>query len=272
MHAFALAADAGLSPISIKAEPSGLAVSGGTLFVADGGGGAVLRLVKRQQTRVAAIASGGAVTADRLGGIAAGDDGSVFVSRLGPRANAVFQISPTGNVTPLPRLDADLWRHGLAFDPDDRVLYATQFARSGSSTHSGSILEIDITDGHSTVIAGGFTRPIGVAKVGSSLVVLDADKRAAFRVDLRSGRAIQTVSLTGELARPDAICADDNRVLVSCFDEAARTGIVKRVTLAGHVTEVARGPWEPRGIATDGEKIYVAARGANRVLVFDARR
>jgi len=59
-------------------------------------------------------------------------------------------------------------------------------------------------------------------------------------------------------------------VLVTAYDDDTRCGSVHRIWLDGRRTAVlARGPWEPRGIATDGARIFVAARRAGRVLVFD---
>jgi hypothetical protein len=43
---------------------------------------------------------------------------------------------------------------------------------------------------------------------------------------------------------------------------------VQRVWLDGRTQLVAHGDWEPRGIATDGERVFVASRRGGRILVF----
>ena len=63
-------------------------------------------------------------------------------------------------------------------------------------------------------------------------------------------------------------CGSDS-VLVTTFDDITRTGCVRQLWPDGLSRVVARGPWEPRGIATDGDRVYVAARRAGRVLVFE---
>ncbi len=126
---------------------------------------------------------------------------------------------------------------------------------SGSYLASGAV----------ATLAKDFTKPVGVAKLGNMLVVTDARERAGLLIDLASG----TRTASRDLDRPDTVTACGDSVLVTTYDEASRTGCVRQLWPSGRARIVARGGWEPRGIATDGELVYVAARRAGRVLVFE---
>lgn len=248
------------APLLQSVDPSGLAVERQTLYVADGG--AILAVADRRQTTLATIDT------NRIGGIAVTPEGTVYATRLGHgRAGGVFEVA-NGNVRALPRLAPERWRSGIAYDADAELLYTTEFTKTINGPCNGSIVEIDVTDGHASTIADGFVKPTGVVRLGDWMLVTDPHQRSVFRVKMRWGRAISTSLLAGGGDRPDAICvASPDSVFVSYFDEATRTGTVREIWLDGRVRQVTRGDFEARSIATDGARIYVAARRA--VLMFD---
>jgi hypothetical protein len=43
---------------------------------------------------------------------------------------------------------------------------------------------------------------------------------------------------------------------------------VRRLWLDGHSRAIAEGAWEPRGVATDGERVFVATRRSGAILAF----
>ena len=256
------------APSPVCTDLYGVTLCNGLLYVTDRYSGAVVRMAGATQLPVATIDAAGILAPDRIGGIASSPDGTLYVARLGHgQSGAIFRIAPDGDVEPLPRLPARFVRHGVAYDAGEHVLYTTQFMAGRRGAFDGSIVAIDLASGHPSTILDGFLRPTGIAKLGDVLVVADARQRAVFRVDLVAGRAVFRLQLAGDIDRPDSVCAcGDDSVLVTTYDDNAQLGAVRRLSLDGKRSAVlARGPWEPRGIATDGARMYVAT---NRVLVF----
>lgn len=273
MHnALAFAADDDLQPILVRADPDGVAYDRptDTLFVADGYSGAVLRIEGQRQRRIATIDSGGALGTNRIGGLAITPSGTVFVTRLGyGEAGTIFRIEPDRQPEALERLPRAFWRLGVTYDAAEHALYATQYLTSKFGAHGGEIVRIDLVTGEPSTILDGFLRPIGIAKLGQTLVVADARQRAVFRVDLVAGRAVRRLQLVGDIGRPDSVCAcSSDSVLVTAFDEETQRGSVRRLWLDGRTRGIASGPWEPRGVATDGQRVFVSAHRGGQVLVF----
>lgn len=263
-----------LQPILLRADPSCLAFDQQTqaLFVADAYSGAIIRVDHQAgtvaQRRVATIDSGGVVATNRIGGVALAPDGTLFVSRIGyGQSGAIFRAAPGGPPEALARLPARPWRGGIVF-ADDR-LYATQYVRSSSGPFDGALVEVDPATGSTSMLMDGFLHPVGIAKVGPTLVVTDARQRAVFRVGLAAGRAVLRLQLAADLDRPDSICpCGDDSVLVTSYDDVRCRGTVRRIWLDGHVRVIAHGSWEPRGVATDGERVFVAVRRTGSVMTF----
>jgi sugar lactone lactonase YvrE len=256
-------------PILVRADPSSLLFDRCTqaLYVADAYAGAVIRVVGETQRRLATIDSGGVIATNRIGGIALAPDGTVFASRIGyGQAGAIVRITD-GHATPLPKLPARPWRGDVVF-ADDR-LYATQYLRSSSGPFEGSIVEVDPVTGACSQVIDGFLHPTGLVKLGSILVVADARQRAVFRVTVSGGRGVLRLQLAGDVDRPESLCAvDADSVLVTTFDDHTGRGAVRRIWLDGRIKTIAYGPWEPRGVATDGDRVFVATRRTGHVLVF----
>jgi sugar lactone lactonase YvrE len=245
------------SAIYLDADPNGLAIANGVLYVADGETGTIMRA---DSTPLAVIDSGGIEIGNRIGGLAAAPDGALYVTRLGyGSAGAIFRINPDGSTIELD-LPTEPWRLGIACR--GRAVYSTQFYKNDDGPCDGSIIRI--ADGRISTIARGFGKPVGLAWVGDSLLVTDAKQRGVFSVDGR--RYVR--ALAAPDARPDSICAlDRDSALVTTYDAEFKRGAVLRVWLDGRSREIAHGTWEPRGIATDGELAFVSVRRGGRVLV-----
>jgi DNA-binding beta-propeller fold protein YncE len=275
--------------IAVRADPTGLAVdrTTGALLVADGTTGAILRIdegvAQRRITTIAHLAQSRAVhtsasralapsraIAPLVGGIAITPFGTVFATHAGGISDgSIARIDPDGHVETIDRLARDAWRLGVTYDVREHALYATQFYTSRFGAHDGSIIAIDLVSGEPSTILDGFGKPIGIAKLGDTLVVADARQRAVYRVDLRAGRAIHRLQLVGDLGRPDSVCAcTADSVLVSSFDPELGRGAVRRLWLDGRTRGIGSGPWDPSGVATDGERVFVGVRRSNKVLVF----
>jgi DNA-binding beta-propeller fold protein YncE len=259
-----------LHAIHVPADPNGLAYdrNDDTLYIADGDRGAVLAIEQGRRRRVATIDSAGIVANNRLGGIAVAPDGTLYVARLGHgHAGAIFRIE-NGAVTELAHLSPRAWRLGVAYDAAEHALYATEFHKVVTGPCDGAVVRIDLVTGDTAAVIDGFQKPVGVAKLGSTLVVTDARQRAVYRVELAGGRAVLCSQLATDLDRPDSIAACDlDSVLVTTYDPETRVGSVRQIWLDGLTRTIARGDWEPRGIATDGERAFVSVRGRGRVLV-----
>lgn len=270
--AMAHGVDEEVATLYVRADPNGLAYDrrADALYVADTRGGAVVRVDRDQHRRIARIDRGGVVTGNRLGGLAAAADGTLYVTRLGAgRAGAIFRVERDGQVTELPELAPKFWRLGVSYDAEEHALYTTQYLKSTSGPFDGSIVRVDLDGGRVTSVIDGFVKPVGVAKLGSTLVVTDARLRAVFRVELVNGVAFSRTRLARDVDRPDSVCAcDPYSVLVTSFDETTRRGSVRQLWLDGRTRVVASGAWEPRGVTSDGERVFVAARRTGRILVF----
>ena len=259
------------APIAVRGDPNGLAYAAGILYVADGYSGAILRIEGRHQQRIATIDAAGVVAASRIGGVAATPHGTLYVARIGHgHSGGIFRVQPDGDLEELDKLPTRYWRQGVAYDVGEHALYTTQFMSGKRGAFDGSIVAVDLVSGEPSTVIDGFLKPTGIAKLGNVLVVADARQRAVFRVDLIAGRAAFRLQLSADVDRPDSVCAcGDDSVLVTTYDEDTRLGAVHRLWLDGKRSAVlARGPWEPRGIATDGSRVFVASHRAGRVLVF----
>jgi sugar lactone lactonase YvrE len=263
-----------LEPILLRADPSCLAFDQRTdaLYVADAYSGAIIEVDHRvgRQRRIATIDSGGVIATNRIGGLALAEDGALYVSRVGcGQAGAVFRVVPGHEPEPLAAIHPRPWRGGLA--TTHGTLYTTQFMRSSSGPFDGALVAIDLATGACSTLLDGFLFPTGVVALGANLVVADARHRAVFLVELAGGLAVSRLQLAADLDRPDAIapCGEDS-VLVTSYDEARSRGTVRRIYLDGHTPTrvIAEGAWEPRGVATDGERVFVATRRTGAVLAF----
>jgi hypothetical protein len=260
-------------PILLRADPSCLVYDRyrDALLVADAYSGAIIQIDGDRQRRIATIGSGGVVGTNRIGGLAITPYGTLFASRLGDgQAGAIFRVEPDGRVEALEQLPPRWWRGGLTYDANEHRLYSTQFMRSRSGPFDGAIVEIDLVTGASSIVADGFLHPIGIVKLGSTLVVTDARQRAVVLVEHVAGRGALRSPLADGIDRPDSICTCGlDSVLVTTFDDVTQRGTVRRIWLDGRMRVIAEGSWEPRGVATDGERVFVATRRAGRVVVYN---
>lgn len=257
--------------IDVPADPNGLAYDRDrdALYVTDGETGAVLAIEHGRHRKLATIESGGVVASNRLGGVAIAPGGILYVVRLGHgHAGAIFRVD--GNaVTALPHLSPTAWRLGVVYDEAEHALYATQYDKQVTGPQDGSIVRIDLATERVEPAVEGLCKPVGVAKLGQTLVITDGKRRTVHRAELVGGRAVSCELLASGIDRPDSIaaCGPDS-VVVSTFDADTRVGGVQRIWLDGRTQSIAHGDWEPRGVATDGECVFVAARRGGCVMVF----
>ena len=250
-----------LRPIHVGADPCGVAFDPNSeaLFVADAYSGAIVRVDGDRQRRIATL-PGSAIGVDRISAIAVTTYGTVFAAGQG---GAILRIEPEGQVELLDGLIRGFSRSGLAYDAKEHALYATQ----SLGNREGSVISIDLVSGMPSTIIDGFLKPVGIAKVGPALVVADARTRAVFRIELVAGRAVHRYQLAADLGRPESVCAfGRDSVLVTSYDDEQQRGHVRRIWLDGRSRALASGAWEPRGIATDGERAFIAIRRGGRVM------
>jgi sugar lactone lactonase YvrE len=256
--------------IVVRAEPNGLAFDRDreALYVADAKSAAVIRIEGRRHTRIASLPPNTILGSNHLAGLTVTPYGTIYAARLGyGRTGAVLQIEPDGDCVALPRLPARFWRVGVAYDGLRHRIYSTQFLKSASGPFEGSVIAIDLATGDVTTVVEDLLKPVGVAAFGHVMVVSDARMKVVLRLDLVEGRAVSRSVLADGL-RPDAICAVDARsLLVTSYDDVAHEGALDRLWLDGRRERIASGPWQPRGVATDGERAYVSAKRGGRVLV-----
>jgi hypothetical protein len=260
-----------LRPIFVRADPNGLAFDhhAHALYIADSYTGAIICAEGDQQRRIATIDSGGAI-GERIGGLAITPYGTLFVTRIGQGgAGAIFRVELDGQVEEVGRLPAVYHRIGVTYDAREHALYTTQFRSGANGACDGSVVMIDLVTQDASTVLDGFAKPVGIVKLGPTLVVADARQRAVFRIELVSGRAVLRLQLAGNIDRPDSLCAFGlDSVLVTTYDEQAKRGAVRRLWLDGRAWTIASGPWEPRGIATDGERAFVAMKRGGQVMTF----
>jgi sugar lactone lactonase YvrE len=251
--------------IAVPAEPNGLAMHGTALFIADDRSGAVMNLDGK---RVATIDSGGIACTNRLGGLAAGPDGTFFVARLGYGAvGAVFYVDPDGRTTALDDFPGRFWRLGVAYCPDKHALFTTQFLKRPSGPCDGTVARTDLATGDTTIVADGFLKPVAVAKLDDTLIVTDARLRAVYRVDRIAGAPVRS-ALAVAIGRPDSLAiAGPDSVYVTTFDETTGKGALRQLWLDGQVRTLAEGAWEPRGVTACAGVVYVSLRRVERILI-----
>lgn len=259
-----------LHAIRVAADPNGLAYDchDDTLYVTDGGG-AVLAVEQGRLRRLATIDAAGCL-ANQLGGIAVSRDGALYVARLGHgHAGAVVEIAPHGRVRLLAGVSADAWRLGVAYDATEHALYTTTYRKVAAQPCGGAIERIDLTTGAVSTLIEGLGKPVGVAKLGSALVVTDARRGAVLRIDVATGHPARCSELATGIDRPDSIAAcGADAVVLTTFCADSGTGSVRKLWLDGTLATIASGSWEPRGIASDGDRAFVALRRAGCVLGF----
>ena len=190
-------------PISVGADPNGIAYARGMLYVADAYSGAIQQIAGNRQRRIATVETGGVIANDRIGGIAVASHGILYVARLGyGQAGAIIRIERDGRMRTLPKLPPCWWRSGIVYDAREPALYTTQYMKSRSGAFDGGIVEIDLVTGEPSLVLDGFLQPVGIAKLGDMLVVTDARQRAVFRVERVAGRAVRRLQLASYLGRP----------------------------------------------------------------------
>ena len=250
-----------LRPIHVGADPCGVAFDahGDALYVADAYSGAIVRVDGERQRRIATLPAG-VIGADRVSAIAITSYGTLFAAG---QNGAIVRVEPEGQIEVLDGLVRGFTRSGLAYDAKEHALYATQ----SLGNREGSVIAIDLVTGVPSTVIDGFLRPTGIAKLGAALVVADARTRAVYRIELIAGRAVHRYQLAADLGRPESVCAvSRDAVLVTSYDEQQQRGHVRQLWLDGRSRAIASGAWEPRGIATDGERAFIAIRRAGRVM------
>ncbi len=260
-----------LQPVFVRADPNGLAFDphAQRLYIADSYTGAIICAEGDRQRRIATIESGGAI-GERISGLTITPYGALFVTRIGQgSAGAIFRVEPDGQVDEIGRLPAVYHRVGVTYDAREHALYTTQFRSGVNGACDGSIVVIDLVTQEPSTVLDGFAKPVGIVKLGSAIVVADARQRAVFRVELVAGRAVRRIQLAGNIDRPDSLCVyGGDSVLVTTYDDQARRGAVRRLWFDGKTRTIAAGAWEPRGVATDGERAFVAMRRGGQVMTF----
>jgi hypothetical protein len=254
--------------ILVPADPNGLAYdrNDDTLYIADGDG-AVIAVEQGRRRRVASIDAAGC-TANQLGGIAVAPDGTLYVARLGHgHAGGIFEITARGAVRELPGLAPTAWHLGVTYDAAEHALYATHYDKRVTGPCDGAVIRIDLATGDVDPVMEGLCKPVGVAKLGSTVVVTDARRRAIACADLGGGSTRCTELVLAD--RPDSVAAcGRGAVVVTTYRPDTGIGSLHQLWLDGSIATIATGPWQPRGVASDGERAFVSVRRGGRVLVF----
>ena len=264
------APDETLEPILLRADPSCLVFDQRTdaLHVADAYSGAIIQVdhLLGRQRRIATIEAGGVIATNRIGGLAIAADGALYATRVGyGQCGAIYRIVPGCEPVALTAVSPRLWRGGVCVDR--ATLYATQYLRSSSGPFDGAIVAFDLASGDALTLLDGFLYPTGIVRLAAGLVVSDARQRSVFLVEL--GHTTRRIELASDLDRPDSLCpCGEDSVLVTTFDDVLGRGSVRRLWLDGHTRLIAEGAWEPRGVATDGERVFVATRRSGAILAF----
>lgn len=264
--------------IDVQAEPNGLyyRADEAALYIADDDNNRVLRRADDGTLDVFAEIPNpsGDPGADGLGDLDFAADGALYVPRFGfgmEGLGAIFRVAADGTPTELAGVDSQWRRVGLDHDDARGLLYVATYSRDADDVYTGWLSTVDPVAGVETKLVEGLIKPVGIAVIGDSLFVGDQVQRQLFRVDLTAPEpALALVS--DEFESLDLFeTTPTGELLVLSFDTANSTGYVYRVSQTGAISTVAKGDWEPRGIAFDGvSRIFVSARDSQTIVVVPA--
>jgi sugar lactone lactonase YvrE len=137
--------------------------------------GQLMRRTPQGKTRVIARELPG------LNSLAFRRDGRLYVTQLG-RADALWEVDPSGKKKPRQILAAPGFLNGFEFGPDDRLY--------GPLLLKGQIVRVDVDTGKIEVVAGGFMMPTAVN--------FDSSREHLFVVDAVRGELVRVRVATGE--------------------------------------------------------------------------
>ncbi|WAS91197.1 SMP-30/gluconolactonase/LRE family protein [Nannocystis punicea] len=137
--------------------------------------GQLMRRTPQGKTRVIARDLPG------LNSLAFRGDGRLYVTQLG-RADALWEVDPSGKKKPKQILAAPGFLNGFEFGPDDRLY--------GPLLLKGQIVRVDVDTGKIEVVAGGFMMPTAVN--------FDSSREHLFVVDAVRGELVRVRVATGE--------------------------------------------------------------------------
>lgn len=257
--------------IQLRGDPSALAYDyrSDLLCVADAYSGAVIAVDHHRNTqrRIATIDAAGVVSTQRIAGLAVARNGTLYISRVGyGEVGAIFEVPAGGLPRTIDRLSPRAWRGGVYWG--EGAVYATQYRQCAEGPHSGEVIAI-AGDGTHTLVADGFAKPISVVSFGELIVVSDAHREALYRIE-RGDCASESTTLHRflELPNPGALCrVGHDSLLVTSYHSATGRGAVHRIWLDGRSRLIAEGQWLPRGVATDGERVFIATLRTGKILV-----
>lgn len=188
-----------------------------------------------------------------LGGLVGLPDGRLLVTTMGfGTSGGVFAVSPSGEVTSIPKLDPARRRLGLTV-AQDGIVFVAYFTKDGP--HHGTIARLDLA-GAEVPVVDDLKKPVGIAATATTLYITDQRDGTLLAIAQKdpSHRAV----LARDLREPDLLTVLPDASLVT----GSKTGIVYRIAPNGVVTELASGLEQIRGTAFDPERerLFVVER------------
>jgi hypothetical protein len=203
-------------------------------------------------TDVAQLGSAGV----ELGGLARLADGSFAIASFGFGSDGgVFVVGASHPATSVPNLDKVRRRIGIAVGSDGTI-YDTYFVVDGHD-HHGGVATLDLGSGETDLVTTGLSKPVGIAAIGSDVIVSDQD-----------GNAIDTVAKTGVTAIASNLPSVDLLTVMpdGSLVTGGRAGSVTEVTRSGTQRQLATGFEQARGTAYDaaGKRLFVVEHGKGK--------
>jgi sugar lactone lactonase YvrE len=194
----------------------------------------------------------------KLGGVARGADGTLYVARHGGgRDGGIVCVPPDGKPQIVEGVDPSRRRIGVACSAQGRLLSTYYSCDCGSGVSTGGVARVGM-DGVEKDLIDNLAKPVGILVRDKLVWVSDQERQAIFRFSLDDRRPAPEPIAT--VPKPDHICAgpDDSLLVTSHF------GRLYRVTAHGQVLLVADRLGSPRGVACDAVsgRAFVTARAA----------
>lgn len=240
--------------ITIDGDPNGIwwSAAAQTLYLADDNNNRILTWRDGTGFGQAWPLLAAPATGSGLGGLVAGSDGKLWVTRFGNGTDgAVLWVDAGGITGKVPNLDPVKRRLGMAVDSAGN-LYDSWFIKTASD-RVGTVARLDPAGTETPLVSSGLQKPVGLLVKGAHLYFDDQETHAVLRCALPECKEVESF---GNVTTPDLMSdGPGDAVLVSSHEGVV---VAVRPSVANQI--VASGLQQPHGLAYDPahKRLFIA--------------